>query len=132
MRSVRAALERLEKGQNVLIALLGVQIGEGRLAQLETQRQQLLAQERELQKETAQAAGAHRQEKGGAALTRVRPDGQPEFGSSAESAGQTARAAESAGRLEEVRRSRQAVEQAIRNLQRQIAAWEKLLENTSR
>jgi hypothetical protein len=112
--------------------LLGLQIGEGRLAQLEAQRQQLLAQERELQKETSQAAGAQRQEKGGAALVRVRPDGQPEYGSSAESAGQTTHAAQASGRLEEVRRSRQGVEQAIRNLQRQIAAWEKLLENTSR
>jgi hypothetical protein len=125
LKGVRATLARimevLEKGQRAQLLLARLQIDEGRVVALEGQRIQLTAQERELEKELAEAASLARAEESG--LIRTAP-GAPSTAAT--------RQDQATRKLDEVRRARRTVDQALTTLRNRIATTEKSLEEALR
>jgi len=134
LRGVRTSMEKLEKGQNALVALARIQVDESRVAVLEAQRLQLLSREQDLEKRMAGNAAAIPQERPGAVPTLVQavPDGSQRIVQAVPASPAADRFTESPQRLEEVRRSRQAIEQSIAGLRKRIALWEKYLDDVLR
>jgi len=129
MRSVRTAIERLEKGQTSLLLLLRIQIDEGRLAALEAERLQLTARLQVLERDHAKAARSR------AAASGPGPAVMTADGSVVEVREDTERSGtpEEIGRqLSAVRQQRQRVEEAIRLVRERIAVWESKLDPSFR
>lgn len=130
MRSVRAAIERLEKGQTALLLLLRIQIDESRLAALEAERLQLLARQRALEKEHASVTRARSAASVGAGPTVLTADGSiVEARQTQDSAEQPEEMARS---LASVSQQRRRVEEAIRLLRERITLWESRLDPSLR
>jgi hypothetical protein len=128
LKGVVAALERLEKSNNLLIVLNRIQIDESRLATLEAQRQGLLTQEKVLTEEISSSAPSRDAPSSVGRLVQVGPGGDPVVG---RDTGST-RYADATRKLDEVRRNLRSVEQSITTLRGRVAAWEKRLEEAER
>lgn len=125
MRTVRSAIERLEKGQTALLVLLQIQIDESRLAGLNTERQQLTARQQALEKDHARAARSRAASSGPAPAVMMADGSLVEARQDQEAAGQLEEIARS---LTFVRQERQRVEEAIRILRERITLWESRLD----
>jgi len=125
LQGVQATLARvievLEKGQRAQLILVRIQIDQGRAAALESQRIQLLEQERDLEKESTEAAALARAQDSG--LLRTAPGAPNTI---------NARKDQASRKLEEVRRMRTSVEQELTALRNRIATMEKSLEEALR
>jgi hypothetical protein len=128
LRAIRASMEKAERTHAALVALARIQIDEGRVAALEAQRLQLMAQEHDLEREAGPASSDG--PSGAKVMLRVMPDGQPEVVSSG-SAG-ASQATPAGRRLSETQRRRLEIEQSIEGLRKRIAVWEKQLEEALR
>jgi len=123
LKGIRASLERMEKGQAALIALMRVQFDEIKLTDLDAQRSRLTVQEQELGKEMATAA---RMTDGPPAMV-MSADGTSQPAAPADTSALKARAAQASSSLKEVQRARQAVDQEIARIKDRIAALDRYL-----
>lgn len=128
LRSIRASLERLEKGQRALLALARIQADGSQLTALEAQRQRLAAEERDLEKEIAAATRTM------AAPTpmMMNPDGTSQPAEPIDTGPLRARLNQASSSLKEVQRAREKLDQEIAWLKGRIAAAEKLIEDALR
>jgi len=127
LRSVRAALERLEKGQSILAALTRVQIDESRLATLEAERQRLLAEQQQITAEIDRIAPVVQQEVAANVprLVQASPGAEPVLRS--EPSPIRIRHGVATRRLEEIRTRLRTIEESAGALRQRIAAIEKSL-----
>lgn len=132
LKAVRSSLERLERGQAQLVALIRIQIDESRLTALEAQQQRLLALEQSLAAQISLSAANPRGEDvaSGPRLVQALPGGEPVIRN--EPSPVATRGAEASRKLEEVRRNLRTVEKSMAVLKERISVWEKQLEAISR
>jgi hypothetical protein len=127
LKAIRATLEKVETSQRMLMALLRIQIDEGRLPPLESEWRALTAQEQALSDEL----GALKVNTGGPRTTAVvTADGDPASGSDGQAA--PGRYDEVARRVEEARRNLRTLEKSIADVRARIAAWEKFFQELMR
>jgi hypothetical protein len=111
----------VEKNQRALLLLVTIQLDESRIANLETQRLQLVEQEKDLEKEANEAAELVRAEEAG--LFRTAP-GLPSVS--------LTRQDQVTRNQEDLRRTRAALEQQLMTLRTRLAGLEKSLEEILR
>lgn len=122
LKAMRVSLERLEKGQRGLLAVLTIQVNENRLSSLEEERKRLAAEEQDLDKQIRQASDELRSiDGGGLAVLLAAGQGQE----AAFRASVRERQDQAGRRIDDVRRNLQAMDQQIAALRNQIAVLEK-------
>ena len=128
MKNVRASLVRIEKGQNALLALIRIQVEEGRVAALEARRLRLEGQEQSVGKEIETTAAALANDQSGNSPTG--PESSPALASlSQQVRNNHARASQKRDALASERRT---IEESITAVRNRIAALEKYLEDSLR
>ncbi len=128
LKGMRASLERLEKGQRALLALIRLQADESRVTALEGQRLQLSTREQSLRKDV-EAAGLS---VNAPPLMVMNPDGSTAPAPPVDDGPARARLAQVTSSLKEVEQARQTLDRDIARLKERIAAVEKYIEDVLR
>jgi len=128
LKSVRATLEKLEKGQRMLVALMRIQIDEGRMAGLEAERKQLAAEESTLNERVMQLSAAA----ANPAASRLATPTGSSGGQAAQDSANRARLDEATRRLDDVRSRLRTAEASIAALRNEIASWEQYFQDAMR
>lgn len=129
LKSIRAALERIEKTQHALLALTRLQFDETQLASLEAQRLRLAAQEAEANREIAKVS---RVLDAPPPLMISPEDGSVKAAPRPDLSAEQARHSKATAALQEVESTRQSIDAQVTRLRSRIAAAEKLLEEILR
>ncbi|HUL74841.1 MAG TPA: hypothetical protein VLT86_17140 [Vicinamibacterales bacterium] len=128
LKSVRATLEKLEKGQRMLVALMRIQIDEGRMAGLEAERKQLTAEETTLNERVTQLSAAA----ANPATSRLATPTGSSQAQAAQDAANGARLDEATRRLDGVRSRLRTTEASIAALRNEISSWEQYFQDAMR
>jgi prefoldin subunit 5 len=122
-------LERLEKSQNVLAALMRIQIYENRLSTLEVERQGLLAEEKQLTAEIEKIAPIVQQEEAANVprLVQTSPGAEPAL--RFEPSPIKIRHGEATQRVREIKQRVHTIDETVAAMRQRIAAIEKSLED---
>lgn len=127
LKSMQSALERIEKGQQLLMALARLQIDSNHVTALEQQRQRLSAEEQELAARFTEATRLSE-----AQAQTSYPEGAQRPTSDPESDAARVRVAQADYALKDLQRLRQAVEEEILKVRTRMSAIEKLLDQAMR